>query len=119
MKFLILWDHPSGKSALAELDKDMKAGVLKQFGLLSGTTRGYAVVEVKSEFDLVNLRDKYLEYGVIFRTVEPVAFLEDFIEFRKTTPAPPEKYCPALGARLGPLYQLGHVILEVFVVGPG
>ena len=58
MKLLVMWDHPAGKSAAEEIRADMQKGKIKEFGRIVGTTRGYAVVEVKDETELFKLTEK-------------------------------------------------------------
>jgi hypothetical protein len=78
MKFLVTWDHPSGKSAAGEIKSDMEKGTIKEFARIVGTTRGYAVADVKDEAELYKLTEKYRsEYNVTFVTVEPILTLED------------------------------------------
>ena len=85
MKFLVMWDHPAGKTAAEEIRVDMKKGTIKEFGRIVGTTRGYAIFEAKDEAEIIKLTGKYhSEFGVIFSTVEPVLSLEDFLKAAST-----------------------------------
>jgi hypothetical protein len=81
LKFLVTWEHPSGKSAAAEVKADMERGKIKEFGQVVGTTRGYAVADVKDEAELYKLTEKYRsEYNVRFITVEPILALDDILK---------------------------------------
>ena len=63
----------------------MKKGIIKEFGRVVGTTRGYAVFEAKDEAEIIKLTGKYLsEFGVIYSTIEPVLSLEDFLRAAST-----------------------------------
>jgi hypothetical protein len=75
-----MWDHPSGKSAASEIKSDMDRGVIREFGRVVGTTRGYAVAEVKDYAELLKLTEKYTsQFNVRFSSVEPVLSLEELL----------------------------------------
>jgi hypothetical protein len=72
----ILWDHWEGKPAPQLVEEDMKNGKMTQYGLFAGGGRGYAVVDVSSELELLQLAAKYREHGVHVLSAEPVISFE-------------------------------------------
>lgn len=68
----ILWDHWQGEPALQLLKDDMKRGKIKEYGLFAGTGRGYGVIDVDNELELLQLASKYREHGVRVLSAEPV-----------------------------------------------
>jgi len=80
-----MWDHPAGKSAAEEVRTDMKKEVIKEFGRVVGTTRGYAVFEARDAAEITKLTEKYhSKYGVIYSSIEPVLSLEEFLKAAST-----------------------------------
>ena len=75
-RYLVLWDHWEGKSALELVKDDTKNGKLKDFGLFAGTGRGYALWDVSNELELLQFARKYREYGVRVLSAEPVIPLD-------------------------------------------
>ena len=68
----VLWDHWEGEPALQLVKDDIKSGKFKEFGLFAETGRGYAVIHVESELELLQLASKYREHGVHMLSAEPV-----------------------------------------------
>lgn len=68
----ILWDHWEGEPAVQLVKDHMKSGKIREYGLFAGTGRGYAVVDVGSELELLRLASEFRKHGVRVLGAEPM-----------------------------------------------
>ena len=79
-RYLVLWDHWSGKSAAVQVREDLKSGVFQDFGIFATTGRGYVIVSARDEVELLKIINRYREFGVRCTSAEPALSLDEYLK---------------------------------------